>query len=313
LIKYSLNDFLRELVLTGEKLVYSVLDLVKHSITNVFNLDNVLIFTPVLILIALLIEASFVGLNSSTLRNLRKINSVDWFLYFIHQFNLVTILNFIITGGILYFIFSGFKDLTLLLNPSQIQLDSVILYFLIIDFLKYWLHRGFHYFPSLWHLHHVHHSASDLNVLNAFRFHPLESAVTRLIIVIPVSSVFFPVSASLSVGVFIYLSAVIILNGLQHSKIKSDFGWLGKVIVAPKTHLIHHSMDPKHFNKNFGSILVIWDKAFGTYHSPSAEELTNINVGLEDHDPRVPVFSYILLSYKSSLQHLMKLASKLIR
>ncbi len=48
-------------------------------------------------------------------------------------------------------------------------------------------------------------------------------------------------------------------------------GWLGRIFVSPAHHQVHHSGDPKHFNKNFGSCLALWDWMFGTLYVPKKE------------------------------------------
>lgn len=53
---------------------------------------------------------------------------------------------------------------------------------------------------------------------------------------------------------------------LLHSDLKWNLGWFGKyILVSPTGHKIHHSNDERHFNKNFGTFFVWWDKLFGTY------------------------------------------------
>jgi sterol desaturase/sphingolipid hydroxylase (fatty acid hydroxylase superfamily) len=50
----------------------------------------------------------------------------------------------------------------------------------------------------------------------------------------------------------------------QHSRIKWRFGPLSRILVTPRFHSFHHSADPRHYNKNFGALLSIWDHIFGT-------------------------------------------------
>jgi sterol desaturase/sphingolipid hydroxylase (fatty acid hydroxylase superfamily) len=62
---------------------------------------------------------------------------------------------------------------------------------------------------------------------------------------------------------------------MQHSKINSNWGFIGKyILVAPASHRVHHSNNPEHYGKNLGSILIIWDRIFGTYYQPKGEFLT---------------------------------------
>ena len=290
--------------MTTEVLLEKILASLTSSMKAALSLDGVLVYIPLILVFVLIIEAFYVGFRNSTLNNIQKVSRTDIILYLIMQFNLITFLNFAITGGVIYFVFAGARELTSALNIENLKIESVIFYFLVIDFMKYWQHRLSHRLPSLWALHHVHHSAPEPNIFNAFRFHPLESAITRIFIVIPISAIFFPVSPSLSLGVFTYLCFITLLTALQHSKIKSDFGWVGKVIVSPADHLIHHSSNPLHFNKNFGNTLIIWDKLFQTYHSARLEHIASIKIGLDDYDFNSSVIEYLWSTYKKAILHI---------
>ena len=64
----------------------------------------------------------------------------------------------------------------------------------------------------------------------------------------------------------VYLAFDRLLDGFNHSNIRTDLGMLRYVMVTPQSHRIHHSRDPRHFEKNFGGILSIWDHLFGTQY-----------------------------------------------
>jgi sterol desaturase/sphingolipid hydroxylase (fatty acid hydroxylase superfamily) len=71
---------------------------------------------------------------------------------------------------------------------------------------------------------------------------------------------------------------------LQHSHMWISFrGVLGRVFVSPAHHQVHHSTNPKHFSKNFGSCLALWDWVFGTLYVP-AHEREPLVFGVPDHD-----------------------------
>jgi sterol desaturase/sphingolipid hydroxylase (fatty acid hydroxylase superfamily) len=61
----------------------------------------------------------------------------------------------------------------------------------------------------------------------------------------------------------LYLVMDFVAN-IQHSRIKWRLGPLPRILVTPRFHSFHHSADPRHYNKNFGSLLSIWDHIFGT-------------------------------------------------
>jgi sterol desaturase/sphingolipid hydroxylase (fatty acid hydroxylase superfamily) len=70
---------------------------------------------------------------------------------------------------------------------------------------------------------------------------------------------------------------------LQHSHMWIAFrGVLGRIFVSPAHHQVHHSANPKHFNKNFGSCLALWDWMFGTLYVPEKER-EKLTFGFADH------------------------------
>ena len=72
---------------------------------------------------------------------------------------------------------------------------------------------------------------------------------------------------------------------LRHSHIWMSYGpVLNRLFMSPAHHQIHHSIDPRHWNKNFSVKLAVWDALFGTLYNPGAPE--TLQVGLPDADPR---------------------------
>jgi sterol desaturase/sphingolipid hydroxylase (fatty acid hydroxylase superfamily) len=76
-----------------------------------------------------------------------------------------------------------------------------------------------------------------------------------------------------------------IIGHLQHSHLWiAVTGPLGRVVISPAHHQIHHSTNPKHFNKNFGSCLAIWDWIFGTLHIPNRDR-EHLTFGVDSAKP----------------------------
>ena len=155
---------------------------------------------------------------------------------------------------------------------SQIVLLYTITLFIVSDFTRYWLHRFLHTIPILWEFHKVHHSAKVLTPITFYRVHPVENFLFGLR---------YSLSAGFVTGVFIYLFGAIIdvymvlgVNvflflfstlgaNLRHSHVPlSYFAFIEKWFMSPKQHQIHHSK--KHFNKNYGGFISIWDRVFGS-------------------------------------------------
>ena len=66
-------------------------------------------------------------------------------------------------------------------------------------------------------------------------------------------------------------------NYLLHSNLNWSLGWVGKyILISPTAHRIHHSISEKHFDKNFGTFFIWWDKIFGTYYHTTEEVIIGV-------------------------------------
>lgn len=143
-------------------------------------------------------------------------------------------------------------------------------YFLLDDFARFYVHKLLHEVPCLWAFHKVHHSARTLTPMTVFRTHPVEGVIFALrsvivqAIVMAVFVFFFggrvDLFTVLGVGVFTLLFNLMGSN-LRHSHVGLRYWvWLEKILISPAQHQIHHSVNPKHFDKNYGVVLAIWDR-----------------------------------------------------
>jgi sterol desaturase/sphingolipid hydroxylase (fatty acid hydroxylase superfamily) len=140
--------------------------------------------------------------------------------------------------------------------PGWVQ---AILVFIVIDFVFYVSHYLHHKVPYLWFLHAVHHSQEDLNPLTTYRGHPLEGVTKALIRTAPLM-VFGGTPAT--IFWFAFLNSF--WGFFIHSNIRTNLGVLKYVLVTPQYHRVHHSIELRHFDKNFGERLTVWDWLFGT-------------------------------------------------
>lgn len=154
-------------------------------------------------------------------------------------------------------------------------LGLAIVIFVIFDFAQYWSHRIFHR-SALWSLHAVHHSAEVLTPLTTYRVHPLSGLISAAF-----HSVVLGVGMGLVVGalapdmgfaeiaganaVVVLLNATIV--NLHHSQMHVSFGPIvERILISPAQHQIHHSRDPRHYDRNYGNVLAVWDWMFGTLY-----------------------------------------------
>jgi sterol desaturase/sphingolipid hydroxylase (fatty acid hydroxylase superfamily) len=164
-----------------------------------------------------------------------------------------------------------------------LDLTYAFLLFFFTDFPQTLLHLAMHKVPWLWNFHKVHHAATDLNLFTTTREHPLEVLLLKLssgvgfVITAGIFALLFGLepSALTIAGVF-WLNAVRRSVAFQrHADIWIDYGRRTSYFVAsPYMHLIHHSLDPKHHNKNFCFTFAFWDWVLGTlYVAPEPERL----------------------------------------
>jgi len=135
---------------------------------------------------------------------------------------------------------------------------SFPIYFLITDLLGYWIHRLQHT-RFFWPFHCVHHSQQKLTFATFYRFHFVEEFVANAAAIIPLLLLGAPAKVWLPIGFLQWF-----FQAIQHSELNWKMGPLYRAIAGPVFHSIHHSPDPKYFNKNFGMAFSFWDFLFGT-------------------------------------------------
>jgi sterol desaturase/sphingolipid hydroxylase (fatty acid hydroxylase superfamily) len=143
---------------------------------------------------------------------------------------------------------------------AELPLWAQALIFLVVgDFAQYWIHRWEHASPWLWQFHKVHHSQRELTVLTHFRFPILDRLVSTLLL-LPLG--FISGSATLPV---LLLTLKLFRSALEHSGLPWTYGPLGRIVVSPSFHAVHHSRAPEHMDRNFSGVFAFWDHLFGTY------------------------------------------------
>jgi sterol desaturase/sphingolipid hydroxylase (fatty acid hydroxylase superfamily) len=174
-----------------------------------------------------------------------------------------------------------------------VAMAGTVLGFLAYE-LGYWAdHWLSHKVRFLWAFHKVHHTAEVLTPLTVFRVHPIESLKFANIIALAtgltgglVAWMFGP--AWHAPFVFgqnaIFLVFILTVVHLQHSHAWITFAPLGRWLLSPAHHQIHHSADPAHFGKNLGSCLAVWDRLFGTLYIPG-ERPRDLTFGALAEDP----------------------------
>ena len=140
---------------------------------------------------------------------------------------------------------------------------SIIAGIALMEFAAYWRHRLEH-IPMLWPVHATHHADEAMNWLSVRRKHPFGEALALLIdnvIVILLGLPFWAIGVGLLIrswwGYFI------------HADVPWTLGIFGKVFISPAAHRLHHIRDEELMGTNYGNMLTLWDKLFGTYVDPA--------------------------------------------
>jgi len=150
---------------------------------------------------------------------------------------------------------------------------------ILLGDLVAWVHHWVrHRVPLFWRFHAVHHAQRELNVFTDLRYHPLEYLVTLTIGALPMFALgnAFPVVALWGFASTCYTK-------LTHANVRTRLGPLRWVLVTPQSHRIHHSIDRRHQDTNYGVVFSIWDRLFGT-QSPDDDEYPATGID----DPRFP-------------------------
>ena len=153
---------------------------------------------------------------------------------------------------------------------------EALLVFLLLDAWRYWEHRIYHEVPLLWRVHLVHHSDTGLDITTAERHHPLEAmfaVCTTLLLVFALgfsaqALAFYVTLATLS-ALFTHANIVLPANVDRILRL-----WL----VTPAVHAIHHSDLQPQTDSNYGGVLTVWDRLFGTYKDPADVRVPHFGV-----------------------------------
>jgi sterol desaturase/sphingolipid hydroxylase (fatty acid hydroxylase superfamily) len=140
---------------------------------------------------------------------------------------------------------------------------SLVAGFLLLDLLRYLVHRCEHAVPLFWRFHALHHSDPDVDVTTSVRHHPLEYLLASLVYWLAVIVLDIPAAIVLSHGL-----AVFGMAAFQHGNVRLPERlerWLQPVLVTVDMHRIHHSVVFEQANSNYGAVFSVWDRLFGTY------------------------------------------------
>jgi sterol desaturase/sphingolipid hydroxylase (fatty acid hydroxylase superfamily) len=138
----------------------------------------------------------------------------------------------------------------------------VVAALLAMDLCNWLAHWGDHRVGALWRIHALHHSQEELSVLTSFRAHPLMHTNGFLLATVPVLLI---VGAHPLAPVLI--TVYVCLGTLPHTNVRWSYGPLGRVLVSPASHRLHHAVQGRQ-EANLGVVLTVWDVLAGTARFP---------------------------------------------
>lgn len=147
------------------------------------------------------------------------------------------------------------------------------------DFIYYWNHRLSHESRWLWAVHSVHHSSERYNLSTALR-QPVAEGVTLTV----------PYGLLALAGVRPALieqarGINLIYQFWIHTEAIQRLGWVEKVFNTPSHHRVHHGSNRDYLDRNHGSILILWDRLFGTFEEEDEPVVYGLTSNIDTFDP----------------------------
>ncbi len=189
---------------------------------------------------------------------------------------------------------------------------GISLLFLLQEFCYYWEHRLSHECRWFWASHVVHHSPAQLNLSAAYRLSWTAGFTGQLLFFLPLVALgFHPLAVVAMVGVNL------LYQFWLHTEWIPALGWFDTVFNSPSNHRVHHASNLRYLDANYGGVLIIFDRMFGTWikESPAEPCIFGLVKPLQSKNPLVILFhEWIALghdmgaaaSWREALDYLLK-------
>lgn len=203
-----------------------------------------------------------------------------------------TLTNFAIFGGLRVtktlllgysaFLFEVASDFAV--TRLEVSALVVVVTFLATDFVYYLYHRASHEIRVLWCMHLVHHSSPRMNLTTAGRLNWLSPLLSPFVY-IPLVLVGLPanvVVASMAVN--------LLFQYFLHTEAIDRVPFVEGIFNTPSAHRVHHASNPQYIDKNYGGVLMVWDRLFGTYAVEEGPITYGVTTGFQGYNPLWLVF-----------------------
>ena len=175
-------------------------------------------------------------------------------------------------------------------SPSGIALWIVAA--IAWDFCYYWFHRFSHEISIFWAAHAVHHQSEDYNLSTALR-QTSTDFLFSWIFYVPLFLIGFPLEVLLTVK-----AVNLIYQFWVHTQFVRRLGAMDYILVTPSNHRVHHAQNERYIDKNYGGMLILWDRMFGTFQGELDDDpvIFGVRKPLANWNPfwaNLQVYSYL--------------------
>ncbi|HEY5642539.1 MAG TPA: sterol desaturase family protein [Woeseiaceae bacterium] len=175
------------------------------------------------------------------------------------------------------------------------------------DFCYYWFHRFSHEISVLWAAHAVHHQSEDYNLSTALR-QTSTGFIFGWIFYTPLFLAGFPLEVILTVN-----AVNLIYQFWVHTQVVRRLGVLDRILVTPSNHRVHHAQNERYIDRNYGGMLILWDRLFGTFQDELDEDpvVFGVRKPLANWNPfwaNLQVYDYLLFDARKARRWRDKLA-----
>ncbi|XP_070157390.1 alkylglycerol monooxygenase isoform X2 [Polyergus mexicanus] len=137
--------------------------------------------------------------------------------------------------------------------------------FIAVDFCYYWAHRSNHEIHFLWAFHQVHHSSEEFNFAVGLRQSILQNWCNFII--------YLPLAFFITPSHFmVHIQFNLIYQLWIHTTLIGNLGPFEWILNTPKHHRVHHGCNLYCLDKNYGGVLIIWDRLFDTFQMEDRKE-----------------------------------------
>ena len=147
------------------------------------------------------------------------------------------------------------------------------------DFCYYWNHRLGHESAIFWASHVVHHQSQEFNLSTALR-QTSSGALLGWVFYLPMAVSGFPPQVFAAAALIDLLYQYWI-----HTEHVGRLGWLDRILATPSNHRVHHAINDRYVDRNYGGILIVWDRLFGSFAPESERCVYGTRAPLESWDP----------------------------